>query len=183
MPHAVETKEDSTSFRGRRHRKPADKICHICGEFGHFKKHCPQKQDKKRPNGRCNGNRKKHGPKNGKGKLIKMIFKTNELKKKKEGEIAILNEQTRKLQQLLDDSENLDAKTLQNEIKNIAKSFKKCNQQKRKQEKKLAKEKKEKVTDNEAEDTASTDSEPVGGDHTDNDNEYEFTFIFGRDGY
>eukprot|EP00483_Globobulimina_turgida_P010730 UN10751 len=111
-------------------------------EPGHFKKHCPQKQDKKRPNGRCNGNRKKHGPKNGKGKLIKMIFKTNELKKKKEDEIAILNEQTRKLQQLLDDSENLDAKTLQNEIKNIAKSFKnhgrknrknhkKCNQQKR----------------------------------------------------
>eukprot|EP00483_Globobulimina_turgida_P000467 UN00467 len=33
--------------RGHRHGKSHDKTCHICGESGHFKRHCPMKQDKK----------------------------------------------------------------------------------------------------------------------------------------
>eukprot|EP00483_Globobulimina_turgida_P002391 UN02393 len=58
MSHSVETKEDNRTFKGGRNGK----VCHICGEPGHFKKHCPQKQDKKHQKRRCNG--KKNGKDN-----------------------------------------------------------------------------------------------------------------------
>jgi predicted RNA-binding protein with PIN domain len=160
--------------RAHRHGKSHDKSCHICGESGHFKRHCPMKQDKKRRYA-DNGNvyptphSKKCGKNNTekmKEKLRKMISKTNELKHKKQNEVDILDEQEAELQQLFDIADTLDAKTLRNRIKNIAKSFRnkkksmrKCNKNKNKkcnkwnkqarkgakQERKLAKEERKRL--------------------------------------
>eukprot|EP00483_Globobulimina_turgida_P000182 UN00182 len=92
--------------RGHRHGKSHDKICHICGETGHFKRHCPMKTGKKHRDDNDNGNAmmyptpqtNRRSNKCGKNtekvkeKLAKMISKTNELKQKKQNEVAILHE-------------------------------------------------------------------------------------------
>merc|ERR1712154_138118 len=74
-----------------------DKNCHICGESGHYKKHCPQKQNYKNSK-KCNkkfdkfeekkNNEKKckNGNEKIKIKLQKMIAKTNTLKNVKKSE-------------------------------------------------------------------------------------------------
>eukprot|EP01083_Nonionella_stella_P268880 909256_1 len=111
----------------KHHKQYKDKICHICGESGHFKKNCPQKHDKKHD--KCNKNNNEKI----KIRLRKMISKTNGLKQSKQNEIEILNEQEIKLQNLLDNADTLDTKTLKNEIKTIAKTFK----NKRKQYKRI----------------------------------------------
>merc|ERR1711933_52554 len=76
---------------------------------------------KARKNGKKFGNNKSEKVRE---KLERMISKMQELRQKKMQEIQLLDEQEKQLQELLNNADNLDNKTLNNQIKNVAKSFK-----------------------------------------------------------
>lgn len=109
------------------------KMCHICGGTGHFKKRCPMKDTKRKRHGLRARNMKRpktvkspkaNNPERVRAKLCKIMARIQRQKELKQSEIALLESQQNELAILLSNVEAMDGQTVNESLKNIAKSFK-----------------------------------------------------------
>merc|ERR1712083_126945 len=127
--------------KAAKQRGDSTRMCHICGDTDHYKKRCPMRDSKHKKKGGRKGrgvarfnsfnsfkrdtkDSKVYCPEKARAKLTKIMARIQCQKEKKQQEIALLDAQQSQLAALMANVEVLDGQTVNEELKNIARSFK-----------------------------------------------------------